>query len=238
MTNYWAVVPAAGIGRRMGTAIPKQYLPLNGRPVLEHTLMRVANHARAVVVALAPQDPWWPTLTLNTKAPILPVAGGAERCHSVLNGLNMLSSPKIGAREDDWVLVHDAVRPCVRDIDIEQLVAKASGHPIGGLLGTRVRDTLKRANPAGDILETVDREGLWHALTPQIFRLGILSKTLTYCIEHGILVTDEAQAMEWNHFSPCMVEGHGDNIKITNPNDLALAELYLRNRDLRGQAVE
>nr|VFK80131.1 MAG: 2-C-methyl-D-erythritol 4-phosphate cytidylyltransferase [Candidatus Kentron sp. SD] len=231
MVDYWAIVPAAGIGRRMGTTIPKQYLPLHGRPVLEHTLTRIAGHARAVVVALAPHDPWWPTLTLDTNTPILSVPGGDERCHSVRNALEKLwKTPEIGAREDDWVLVHDGARPCVRGADIARLITELSDHPVGGLLGTRVRDTIKRAGPAGDIIKTVNREGLWHALTPQIFRIGQLSRALTNCIERGILVTDEAQAMEANHLAPRMVEGHGDNIKITKPHDLALAELYLRNR--------
>nr|VFK58029.1 MAG: 2-C-methyl-D-erythritol 4-phosphate cytidylyltransferase [Candidatus Kentron sp. TUN]VFK67058.1 MAG: 2-C-methyl-D-erythritol 4-phosphate cytidylyltransferase [Candidatus Kentron sp. TUN] len=231
MTNYWAIVPAAGIGRRMGTATPKQYLPLNGRPVLEHTLMCIANQAnpRAVVVAIAPHDEWWPTLTLNTDVPIFSVPGGAKRCHSVLNALDMLSTtPEIHARQDDWVLVHDAVRPCVRNSDMTRLISELSDHPVGGLLGTPVRNTIKRIDSAGDILETVDREGLWHALTPQIFRLGELSKALTRCVAQGVLVTDEAQAMELNGLTPRMVEGHGDNIKITRPDDLALAERYLR----------
>nr|VFK22195.1 MAG: 2-C-methyl-D-erythritol 4-phosphate cytidylyltransferase [Candidatus Kentron sp. MB]VFK32598.1 MAG: 2-C-methyl-D-erythritol 4-phosphate cytidylyltransferase [Candidatus Kentron sp. MB]VFK75991.1 MAG: 2-C-methyl-D-erythritol 4-phosphate cytidylyltransferase [Candidatus Kentron sp. MB] len=231
IVNYWAVIPAAGIGQRMGTTVPKQYLPLHERPVLEHTLNRIASHVRAIVVALAPHDEWWSTLTLDICVPIFLVTGGAERCHSVLKALDMLSiTPEIGAQEDDWVLVHDAVRPCVRNIDIECLITKSSTHPVGGLLGTQVRDTMKRANQAGDIVGTVDREGLWRALTPQIFRLGELSRALTHCIQCDIFVTDEAQAMELSGFSPCMVEGHGDNIKITGPDDLVLAELYLQNQ--------
>nr|VFJ58283.1 MAG: 2-C-methyl-D-erythritol 4-phosphate cytidylyltransferase [Candidatus Kentron sp. FW] len=234
-TNLWAIVPAAGIGRRMETSIPKQYLPLNGRPVLEHTLLRLASHPnlRAIVVAIAPHDQWWPTLNPDTGLPILSVPGGDERCHSVLNGLDRLSrDPEIGARQDDWVLVHDAVRPCVRNTDIQHLVTRLSDHPVGGLLGIPVRDTIKHAGPGGDIIKTVDRQGLWHALTPQLFRLGKLSQALTHCIGRGILVTDEAQAMELNHHSPRMVEGHGDNIKITRPHDLALAERYLKNQAL------
>nr|VFK57763.1 MAG: 2-C-methyl-D-erythritol 4-phosphate cytidylyltransferase [Candidatus Kentron sp. UNK]VFK69190.1 MAG: 2-C-methyl-D-erythritol 4-phosphate cytidylyltransferase [Candidatus Kentron sp. UNK] len=239
MTNYWAVVPAAGIGRRMGTAIPKQYLPLDGRPVLEHTLMRIANHVRAVVVALAPHDRWWPTLRPDANAPILSVTGGSQRCHSVSNALDMLwTTPEIGAQEEDWVLVHDAVRPCVRATDVERLIAELSEHPVGGLLGARVRDTIKRANPTGDVIETVDREDLWQALTPQIFRLGELSEALAYCTRRDILVTDEAQAMERNGLAPRMVEGHGDNIKITSPNDLTLAALYLRNQAVEQAGIE
>nr|VFJ98620.1 MAG: 2-C-methyl-D-erythritol 4-phosphate cytidylyltransferase [Candidatus Kentron sp. LFY]VFK00891.1 MAG: 2-C-methyl-D-erythritol 4-phosphate cytidylyltransferase [Candidatus Kentron sp. LFY] len=231
MIDYWAVVPAAGIGRRMGTTIPKQYLSLHGRSVLEHTLMGLADHVRAIVVALAPHDPWWSTLALDVGVPVLSVTGGTERCHSVSNALDMLlKHPEIGAREDDWVLVHDAVRPCVRGIDMKRLLTELSDHPVGGLLGLPVRDTMKCTDAAGDIIKTVDREGLWRALTPQVFRLGRLSRALAHCIARGILVTDEAQAMESNGLVPRMVEGHGDNIKITSPDDLTLAELYLRNQ--------
>nr|VFK39155.1 MAG: 2-C-methyl-D-erythritol 4-phosphate cytidylyltransferase [Candidatus Kentron sp. TC]VFK40216.1 MAG: 2-C-methyl-D-erythritol 4-phosphate cytidylyltransferase [Candidatus Kentron sp. TC]VFK54920.1 MAG: 2-C-methyl-D-erythritol 4-phosphate cytidylyltransferase [Candidatus Kentron sp. TC] len=239
MTNYWAVVPAAGIGRRMGTSIPKQYLPLDGHLVLEHTLMRIANHVRAVVVALAPHDRWWPTLTPNVGAPIFSVTGGPERCHSVSNALHMLSTTlEIGAQDEDWVLVHDAARPCVRGVDVEHLITELSEHPVGGLLGTPIRDTIKRANPTSDVIETVDRRNLWRALTPQIFRLGKLSEALARCVRRDILVTDEAQAMELGGLAPRMVEGHGDNIKITNPNDLALAELYLRNQAAEQAGIE
>ncbi|VFM96906.1 MAG: 2-C-methyl-D-erythritol 4-phosphate cytidylyltransferase [Candidatus Kentron sp. G] len=258
--NYWAVVPAAGAGRRMGASIPKQYLPLNGRTVLEHTLARLANHPaiRGVVVALAADDIWWPTLTLSSPmtgagvvstteplaekttapgvtAPIYPVRGGPERCHSVLNALEAAMTPEIGAREEDWVLVHDAARPCLRSGDIGRLIAALSHHPVGGLLGNRVRDTMKRTGPENEVTKTVDREGLWHALTPQMFRLGRLSKALTACIDHGVTVTDEAQAIELQSEgardgAPCVVEGASDNIKITRPDDLRLAAFYLQQQ--------
>ncbi|MBT8421170.1 MAG: 2-C-methyl-D-erythritol 4-phosphate cytidylyltransferase [Gammaproteobacteria bacterium] len=276
MQNYWAIVPAAGIGRRMGSATPKQYLPLNGTPILQHTLACLASHPAisGVLVALAPNDTWWPTLTLSSlilptitnrkfhraslssgatshkdskaneiaarsAAPIYRVEGGAERCHSVLNALKAAMNPQIGAREKDWVLVHDAVRPCLRSTDIDRLIEELSDHPVGGLLGTRVRDTMKRTDTASDVIKTVDREGLWHALTPQMFRLGELSKALTTCIRRGITVTDEAQAMELElrartpkDPAPRMVEGAGDNIKITRPDDLVLAEFYINHRKM------
>nr|VFJ42534.1 MAG: 2-C-methyl-D-erythritol 4-phosphate cytidylyltransferase [Candidatus Kentron sp. DK] len=274
--NYWAIVPAAGIGRRMGGDKPKQYLPLNGIPILERTVARLANHpaTSGVVVAIADNDIWWPTLDLSSVAsrfektktgekemavavpvplepgrealtnpphgaPVYLAEGGAERCHSVLNALDTALDPRIGARKKDWVLVHDAVRPCLRHGDVDRLIAALSGHPVGGLLGVRVRDTMKRANGEDDVVETVEREGLWHALTPQMFRLGALFEALSACIRRGILVTDETQAMElWAGESgapmPRMVEGADDNIKVTRPGDLALAGFYLQRQEETG----
>lgn len=222
----------------MGSAIPKQYLSLNGRTVLEHTLTRIANHedVNGVVVALAPNDVWWPTLTLPSSTPIFTTLGGTKRCHSVRNAIEILLTPKIGARENDWVLVHDAVRPCVRKTDISRLMTTLADHPTGGLLGIPVRDTMKHTSTNKEVLRTVVREGLWHALTPQMFRVGKLIKALTYCIDQSIIVTDEAQAIELQNekkldsHPPHMVEGSGDNIKITRHNDLALAEFFLLNQ--------
>ncbi len=227
--RYWAVVPAAGIGSRMGIEAPKQYLVLGGRRIIEHTLTRLGTHPRiaGLVVAVAEGDPQWDTLSLSFDCPLLRVPGGAERCHSVLNGLIGLEGH--GAKED-WVLVHDAARPCVRHADISALMDEFSGHPVGGLVGLPVGDTMKRADARGEVRETVSREGLWHALTPQMFRLGPLRTALEQVISSGRLVTDEAQAMELAGFAPRMVEGQADNIKITHPRDMALAEIYLRRQ--------
>lgn len=224
--RYWAVVPAAGVGRRMGGDIPKQYLALNGRPVIEHSIGRLLSHPAIskVLVALAPDDGWWGKTTYSDHADVLRVDGGAERCHSVLNALQHLSGL---AGDQDWVLVHDAARPCLRASDIDRLVEQLSDHPIGGLLGMPVRDTMKRADASGQIEETVCRENLWHAFTPQMFRLGPLRNALQAALEEGSLVTDEASAMELAGQSPLMVEGHPDNIKITRPEDLPLAAFYL-----------
>ena len=224
--RYWAVVPAAGVGRRMGGDIPKQYLELNGRPVIDHTLERLVTHPAIsqTVVTLAPDDGWWPESTFAGHADVVRVEGGAERCHSVLNGLQHLSGL---AAETDWVLVHDAARPCLRPSDIDRLIERLADHPTGGLLGMPVRDTMKRADDSGQIRETVCRENLWHAFTPQMFRLGPLRDALTTALEQGSLVTDEASAMELAGHSPLMVEGHPDNIKITRPEDLYLAAFYL-----------
>ena len=224
--RYWAVVPAAGVGRRMGGDIPKQYLSLNDRPVIEHTLGRLTGHAAIskVLVALAADDGWWPETTFADHANVVRVDGGTERCHSVLNALRYLSE---FADYRDWVLVHDAARPCLRANDIDRLIERLSEHPVGGLLGMPVRDTMKRADGSGQVKDTVCRENLWHAFTPQMFRLGPLRDALSTALEQGSLVTDEASAMELAGQPPMLVEGHPDNIKITRPEDLPLAAFYL-----------
>ncbi|VAX07960.1 2-C-methyl-D-erythritol 4-phosphate cytidylyltransferase [hydrothermal vent metagenome] len=224
--NFWAVVPAAGVGRRMGGAIPKQYLQLNGRPVIEYTLERLLSHPKIhqVMVALSPTDQWWPDTTYADNPDVIRVDGGMERCHSVLNALHTLGK---SAAIDDWVLVHDAARPCLRREDIDRLIEQLASHPVGGILGTQVRDTMKRADESNQIQKTVCRKGLWHAFTPQMFRFGLLRDALSEALEQGQQVTDEASAMELTGQMPMLVEGHADNIKITRPEDLALAEFYL-----------
>ncbi len=227
----WAVVPAAGTGSRMGTEIPKQYLSLCGRPVIEHTLRRLAcvESVAGIVVAVSQSDSRWSDIRPSLAKPLLQVTGGAERCHSVLNALDHLLAQ--GEAEDGWVLVHDAARPCVRVADIERLATLlAEGGSAGGLLGTPVCDTVKRADGDGRVLSTVNRSGLWRALTPQMFPLGVLYEALKDAIARGQLVTDEASAMELAGHTPLMVEGHADNIKITRPADLAMAEFFLRQQ--------
>ena len=228
-TTYWAVVPAAGVGRRMGSAIPKQYLSLNDRLVIEHTLQRLLGHPKIkkTLVALSSNDEWWPDTAYANHAGVIAVDGGVERCHSVLNALNLLSER---AKDDDWVLVHDAARPCLRSSDIDHLIEQLNDHPVGGVLGMPVRDTMKRADATGQIIETVCREGLWHAFTPHMFRLGMLRKALLQALEQGMPVTDEASAIELAGYLPKLIKGHPDNIKITQPEDLALAAFYLQSR--------
>jgi len=227
---YWAVVPAAGSGTRMSSQVPKQYLALAGKTVIEHTLARLAAHPliAGIVVALAPSDTRWHELSLHLDKPVLLADGGAERCYSVLNALSELQKH---AQPDDWVLVHDGARPCLRLTDIDKLIAGLRDHPNGGLLAVPVRDTMKRADENSDVFETVDRKGLWHALTPQMFRLGELSDALIRAIDKGWLVTDEASAMESAGYKPHLVEGAADNIKITRPEDLVVAEFYLRRQE-------
>jgi 2-C-methyl-D-erythritol 4-phosphate cytidylyltransferase len=229
--RHWALVPAAGIGKRMGSAIPKQYLPLAGRPVIAHSLATLMDYPRiaGVVVAISAEDEWWPMIAteLTAAKPLRVVTGGAERCHSVLNGLEALHA---WAAPSDWVLVHDAARPCLTAGDLDRLLVELANDPVGGLLAIPVRDTLKQADAAGRIMATVDRSHLWHALTPQMFRLGILHETLRAALARGLLVTDEAAAMEAAGYAPRLIEGRADNLKITRPEDLALAEFYLAHR--------
>ncbi len=233
--RYFAIVPAAGSGVRMGAAIPKQYLALGEKTVLEHAFQPLLAHPRirAVVVALAADDEYWQTLRIESSKPVTAVAGGASRCQSVFNALAHLSNE---AADDDWVLVHDAARPCVRAADIDKLMDALALHPIGGLLGMAVRDTMKRADAQGRIIETPERAGLWHALTPQMFRYGLLVEALRDALEHGVSVTDEAAALERLGYYGQMVAGSADNIKITYPSDLALAELYLRQQNSASHA--
>ena len=226
----WGVVPAAGAGRRMQSTTPKQYLSLEGRPVLVHTLERLAilPGLEGIVVAMAPDDPWWAELEVEIAVPVYTVTGGAERCHSVAAALEHLAGMAAGS---DWVLVHDAARPCVRPADLERLVWTLGRDPVGGLLAVPVRDTMKRGDNEGRVAATVDRDNLWHALTPQMFRLEALRGALAAAIAAGELVTDEAAAMERAGMAPRLVAGHADNIKITLPEDLALAAFFLRRQD-------
>ncbi|MGH8478279.1 MAG: 2-C-methyl-D-erythritol 4-phosphate cytidylyltransferase [Gammaproteobacteria bacterium] len=230
MRRVWAAIPAAGLGARMGGDVPKQYLPLCGVPVLAHGLRRLGDHPKVsgVVVALAPGDPFWPRLEVRCRAPVRVTRGGVERCHSVLAALRELAVLGDG---DDWALVHDAARPCLRRADLDRLIEALWDHPVGGLLAVPVGDTLKRAGPAGEVLGTVARDGLWQAQTPQMFRLGALIEALTQVAAGGGVVTDESQAMERMGLAPRLVEGHAGNIKITRPEDLARAALYLRSQD-------
>lgn len=227
--DHWAVLPAAGVGRRMGADIPKQYLRLSGRSIIEHTLSRLLEHPRIrrVVVVLGLEDAWWPRTEFAAHPGVIRAPGGAERCHSVLNGLAALDGL---AQPDDWVLVHDAARPCVRRRDIDRLMDELSDHPVGGLLGVPVRDTMKRTGDDLRIRETVSRQHLWHAYTPQMFRLGALRNALRAALERGESVTDEASAMELAGQAPLMIEGQDDNIKVTRPDDLALAGFYLKRQ--------
>lgn len=227
--RFWAVVPAAGVGARMGAGVPKQYLTVAGQSIIARTLARLAAHPRiaGLVVAVGRDDPYWSGVPLPVGCPVTRVDGGAERCLSVHGAVNALAEM---ACPDDWVLVHDAARPCLRGSDVDALIAALENHPVGGLLGLPVRDTMKRTDLEGTVTETVSRERLWHALTPQMFRLGPLRAALAAVLEAGGLVTDEAQAMERAGHWPLVVEGRADNIKVTRPGDLALAELYLEQQ--------
>ena len=223
--DHWAIVPAAGIGARMGAQVPKQYLPLAGRPVLAHTLERLAAHPRiaGIVLALREADPHWQALGFVCAKPLQVVTGGASRAASVLAALDWLA----GRRQAQTpVLVHDAVRPLLHASDIHGLCAGPLDEH-GCLLATPLTDTLKRADAAGRVRETVPRDGLWTVQTPQRFRLDVLRAALAGALAAGREPTDEAQAMESAGFRPRLLPGRRDNIKITVAQDLPLAECLL-----------
>ncbi len=244
------VIPAAGVGSRMQADRPKQYLTLAGKTVLEHTIaaLRQLPQLQHIWLALSADDPYFPTLPLAADASIQRVTGGAERAHSVLAGL-----AAIDAQQFPWTLVHDAARPLVLASDIERLLNQclAAGH--GGILAAPVRDTMKRGAPAGGIDlagrslvgysqaghhptgcslvdHTVERQQLWHALTPQLFPTQLLRDSLSRALAAGATITDEASALEWAGKPVLLVPGRADNLKITQPEDLALASFYLEQR--------
>lgn len=238
---FWAVIPAAGVGRRMGGGCPKQYLELLGRPVIAWTLERLLAHPRVsgAVVALAPEDPYWGGVEHGAQKPVYRADGGAERSDSVLAALRRLARV---AGAEDRVLVHDAVRPCLGAAELDRLLAEGGEAADGALLATPVRDTLKRgeAGQGGGpaVAATVDRSGLWQAQTPQLFPLGQLTAALEEALESGAAVTDEAQAVERHGGRPRLVSGDPANLKITQPADLALAAAILRAQSAAGPQEE
>jgi 2-C-methyl-D-erythritol 4-phosphate cytidylyltransferase len=222
--RYWVVMPAAGIGRRFGSDRPKQYAPLGGRMVIEWALGLFLTDRRCAgaVVALAQDDPYWKAIAPPS---VLVAAGGQERSHSVRNGLAALADRVSG---EDWVLVHDAARPCLPRQDLDRLLTDLASHPVGGLLATPAADTLKRADGSHQVQQTVDRAGLWRALTPQMFRYGRLCEALDRAHAAGRNPTDEAQAIEWLGDAPRLIEGAAANLKITSAADLAIAAALLK----------
>ena len=258
--SVWAVLPAAGRGQRMQAAsgqaakaekahCPKQYLPLHGATVIEHSLQRLLAVAeiRQVLVALSPEDQHFESLAVAKDARISPVVGGEQRYQSVLNALlqlpdvaNSLDKRNAPFSKDDWVLVHDAVRPCVRSEDVHKLLAELQDHPVGGLLGAPVEHTLKQVEQGeqtgGDgetetIAATIDRSQCRYAFTPQMFRYGLLCESLEAAIKRGIAVTDESSAVEALGHRPRIVAGSSDNIKITYESDLHLATAILQQQE-------
>lgn len=226
--GIWCVIPAAGAGRRLGGAVPKQYRDLLGKSILWRSLERVAWHPHVVgvMVALAPDDARWPGWVLCAGKPVRTCVGGAERADSVLAGLRALAGV-VG--EDDWVLVHDAARPLLRPADLDRLLREGRAHPVGALLAVPVRDTVKRSE-GRCVTASVPRESLWRAQTPQLFRRGELMRNLEAAMADPrtrAQLTDEASAFELVGRQPLLVEGSEDNLKITTEADLASAEALL-----------
>jgi 2-C-methyl-D-erythritol 4-phosphate cytidylyltransferase len=227
--NFWAVVPAAGVGKRMNADRPKQYLELAGKTVIEHTLLRLlsAEVFTAVAVAISEEDPYWPDLDVSAHKKIITAAGGKERADSVLSALKAIRTV---ASDDDWVLVHDAARPCITKIDIHHLIDSLKTDEIGGILALSSYDTLKSVQGDNIIVGTLDRSHIWRALTPQMFRYGLLKNALE-AAEGNTAITDESSALELQGMQPKIVEGRPDNIKITRPEDLALAQFYMEHQN-------
>jgi 2-C-methyl-D-erythritol 4-phosphate cytidylyltransferase len=232
------VIPAAGIGQRMQADRPKQYLQLAGKTILEHTVGRLLQLPQlgSIWLALSAEDPYFAATSLSQIPQVTWVQGGAERANSVLNALHV-----IDAEQFPWVLVHDAARPLVQLADIENLLQQCLQHSIqqgrqqncGGILATPVRDTMKRgdgASPLSKVDHTVPRQQLWHALTPQFFPTALLRDCLSQALAAGVVITDEASALEWAGYPVLLVPGRADNIKITQPEDLALARFYLEQQ--------
>ncbi len=228
--DIWAVIPAAGIGARMRSDVPKQYLSLVDRPVIEHTINKLLSVAgiNGLVVALQPDDAYWPKISIDSDKPVIVAEGGEQRCHSVMNALDVLSRQPDYRPDTTWALVHDAVRPCVSKADIWKLIDLAAGTESGGLLAVPVRDTMKRQGADQCVEQTIDRTGLWHALTPQLFACNTLYRALESALAAEYLVTDESSAMEYVGHRPMLVAGSESNIKITRPADLLMAELYTK----------
>jgi 2-C-methyl-D-erythritol 4-phosphate cytidylyltransferase len=232
--RYWLVLPAAGRGKRLGSATPKQYLTLAGRSVLEWALQPFLQdpHCEAAVIAVSAEDSHWRAVRSRLGRPVHEVEGGAERSDSVLAALRRLK--EMGVADQEWVLVHDAARPCVSTAEVSALCqAVWQTESEGGLLALPLADTLKRGSlQAGQVYAegTPSREGLWRALTPQMFRLGTLLQAIEAARVAGRVPTDEAQAMEWQGVSALLVAGEATNIKVTTPSDLTLVEGVLSQR--------
>lgn len=222
----WVVVPAAGRGSRFGGDLPKQYVQVFGRSLLHHTLERLARHpgVTGLMVALAEHDEHWPGWREIAGKRVATCVGGEQRADSVLAGLRALPT---AVRERDWVLVHDAARPCLRHHDLTRLIEHGQVHGVGALLACPVRDTLKRADATGEVERSESRDRLWRALTPQLFRRATLTRALESALAARATITDEAMAIERLGLKPLLVEGADDNLKVTTASDLAIAEFLL-----------
>lgn len=227
--KLWAIVPAAGLGLRTGHALPKQYWSINDdMTVIEKTIsVLLANpNITQVVVAIHPQDQYWSKLKIAVDKRISIVEGGTERPFSIMQALKYLSNK---SEANDWVLVHDAVRPCVSEEELTALINGVANHSTGGILAIPVRDTLKFVADNKLIQQTIPREGLWQAQTPQLFRFAKLFKAYQQALAANYLVTDEASAIEKLGESHCVVQGRTTNIKITYSEDLELVKKILQD---------
>lgn len=230
-SSLWAIVPAAGLGQRMGKELPKQYLTVAGKAILERTIERLLSikSITTIVVVLHKDDQHFEALA-NAKNPrVITTLGGQERCDSVLSALISLSDK---VSNGDRVLVHDAARCCILPTCIEHLITTFKNDKVGGLLGVPVSDTLKRVSNTNKAMQTLDRNTIWQAQTPQLFPYSLLKNSLEKALADQQKITDEASAMEYCGFQPQMVMGHYDNIKVTHPDDIAIASAIINHQNL------
>ncbi|ANZ22619.1 2-C-methyl-D-erythritol 4-phosphate cytidylyltransferase [Buchnera aphidicola (Diuraphis noxia)] len=223
-----AIVPAAGIGSRMQSSLPKQYIKIKNFTILEYTLHTLLLHPNIVkiIVSLHKEDKYFYKLPVSSHFRIIPVIGGKDRINSVLSGLKIKTNAH-------WVIIHDAVRPCLSYQDLDRLISIVKKKPIGAILARPVSDTIKYSDKKGKkTLYTLNRNHLWHALTPQLFQINVLKNCLKNVIKNKINVTDEASALEYYGYNPLLIIGNSRNIKITCPEDLSIAEFYLKNYDI------
>ena len=226
MTLFHVIIPAAGVGTRMENVLPKQYLPLAGKPIVSHIIQTFFNNPRiaGIHLALSPEDEFWRSFTLNPESRMhLHYTGGDSRSETVLNTLKVMN-----VSDDDWVLVHDAARPGLTNDALNRLLDTLSEDEVGGLLAMPVADTVKKSNEVNDVEKTISRQNLWQAQTPQMFRYANLKQALT---EFEGLPTDEAEAIEALGLSPKLVHGELRNLKVTYPQDLDLLEMIFEKTE-------
>jgi 2-C-methyl-D-erythritol 4-phosphate cytidylyltransferase len=226
LERCWAVVPAAGIGTRMDSGLPKQYLEIAGVTILEHSVraLLASERVHGVVVALHPDDSRAGELAVFGNKRVQRVSGGEQRSDSVLAALGMLL---VQGELDDWVLVHDAARPCLQLAELRRLIDRVCATGTGGILAEPMIDTVKQSGDDDRVLRTLDRRRLWRAQTPQMFRLGPLYAALEGARKQGLSITDESSAMELAGHPVQLIMGSPGNLKVTLPADLDLAGWYL-----------
>ena len=232
-SNYWAIVPAAGVGRRFSADIPKQFHQLHGELVAQHTLSRLLSitKIKRIVAPCDPSSGYWSRVKATSNSRVQLILGGKTRARSVLNGLVAIQQD---ANPDDWVLVHDMVRPCVTCMDINKLIDNVEEHPVGGFLAAPINETLKLVTSDNKVTKTVDRNQYRIAQTPQMFRAGMLQEAIQSMIKNQLEPTDEASAIEYIGKQAMVINGRQDNIKITRREDLMIAEAILQDQEKQG----
>jgi|TARA_R110001583_G_scaffold305_8_gene2770 2-C-methyl-D-erythritol 4-phosphate cytidylyltransferase len=234
---FVVIIPAAGVGKRMLASCPKQYLEINNQSILTHTTNRLLSHPKItkVIIVLSDNDEYFSQTELADNSNIIRVSGGKERVDSVLNGLQAIDVEKY-----PWILVHDAARPCVTHDDIDKIIEQCITNNCGGLLAAQVVDTMKQGshNHLNTVGNTIDRSNLWHAFTPQMYKTVELKQSIEQALEQGLDITDESSAIELAGLPSLLVSGRRDNIKITRPEDIALATFYLDQQKLSQQNLD